>query len=456
MKPVLLIDFGSTYTKTTAVDVDAGVLLGTAQSYTTVEEDISLGLGKALGELEAKTGITEYAERYACSSAAGGLRMIASGLVPSLTSEAARRAALGAGAKVIKTYAYELTEEDAQEIAQLKPDILLLCGGTDGGNSACALHNAGVIAAMDCDFPVVVACNRACAKKCAEMITAAGHEAIVCENVMPDFNTLNIEPCQQVIREVFLRRIIKAKGLSRASELISGILMPTPAAVLAALTLLSEELGELCAVDLGGATTDIYSITEGLPSRAGTVLRGLPEPYAKRTVEGDIGMRYSAHGVIEAAGMRRVCASSGISEEDMADWAARVHEMPGLLPETDVERQADYALASTAIEVGLARHAGEIEAVYTPMGLAYQQTGKDLTRVKRLILTGGALIHTGRAADIARTAMSTQAYPNSLMPRTADTIMDKNYILSAMGLLSQNYPDVAKAMMMKEFAGYGD
>ena len=103
MKPVLLIDFGSTYTKTTAVDVDAGVLLGTAQSYTTVEEDISLGLDKALSEMQARTGISDYAERYACSSAAGGLRMIASGLVPSLTSEAARRAALGAGAKVIKT-----------------------------------------------------------------------------------------------------------------------------------------------------------------------------------------------------------------------------------------------------------------------------------------------------------------------------------------------------------------
>ncbi len=451
MKPVLLIDFGSTYTKTTAVDVDAGVLLGTAQSYTTVEEDISLGLDKALSEMQARTGISDYAERYACSSAAGGLRMIASGLVPSLTSEAARRAALGAGAKVIKTYAYELNEEDAAEIAALKPDILLLCGGTDGGNSTCALHNAEVIAALDCDFPVVVACNRACAKKCAQIISAAGHEAIVCENVMPDFNTLNIAPCQQVIREVFLRRIIRAKGLSRASELISGILMPTPAAVLSALTLLSEEMGEMCAVDLGGATTDIYSITEGLPSRAGTVLRGLPEPYAKRTVEGDIGMRYSSRGVVEAAGMRRICEIAGLSTECVQAWVDRVHETPGLLPLREEERQVDFALASAAIEVGLARHAGVIEAVYTPMGLAYQQTGKDLTRVKHLVLTGGALIHTGRAEEIAHMAMNTQAYPSSLMPRQATPLLDKNYMLSAMGLLAQKYTDVAKAMMKKEF-----
>ena len=450
MKPVLLVDFGSTYTKATAVEAESGQLLGTAQSYTTVEQDISLGLEKALAELRGQTGAIEYEKRYACSSAAGGLRMIASGLVPSLTSEAAKRAALGAGAKVIRTYAYELTEDDTAEIAALAPDILLLCGGTDGGNSACALHNAQAIASIGRDFPVVVACNRACAKKCAEILTAAGREAIVTENVMPQFNSLNIEPCQKVIREVFLRRIIQAKGLSRMHELISGILMPTPAAVLQALTVLSEELGELCAVDLGGATTDIYSITEGLPTKAGTVLRGLPEPYAKRTVEGDIGMRYSAHGVLEAVGLKRLCAHADVTEEQMTAWLARIQESKGILPREPWERQADFALAATAIEVGLARHAGEIEAVYTPMGLAYQQTGKDLTRVKQLLLTGGALIHTGKAAELAQRAMATSCYPNSLMPRQAQAVVDRHYILSAMGLLSQYDRTLAKTMMIKE------
>ena len=450
MKPVLLVDFGSTYTKATAVETESGRLLGTAQSYTTVERDISLGLENALKELKGQTGAIEYEKRYACSSAAGGLRMIASGLVPSLTSEAAKRAALGAGAKVIKTYAYELTEDDAEEITALAPDILLLCGGTDGGNSACALHNAEAIASIPRDFPVVVACNRACAKKCAEILTAAGREAIVTENVMPQFNSLNIEPCQRVIREVFLRRIIQAKGLSRMHELISGILMPTPAAVLQALTVLSEELGELCAVDLGGATTDIYSITEGLPTKAGTVLRGLPEPYAKRTVEGDIGMRYSAHGVLEAVGLKRLCGNAQITEEQMTAWLSRIQEDKGILPQEPWEQQADFALAATAIEVGLARHAGEIEAVYTPMGLAYQQTGKDLTRVKRILLTGGALIHTGKAAELAQRAMATAFYPSSLMPRQAQAVVDRHYILSAMGLLSQYDRTLAKTMMIKE------
>ncbi|MBO5973432.1 MAG: glutamate mutase L, partial [Clostridia bacterium] len=110
MKPVLLIDFGSTYTKLTAVDLDSEELLGTAASYTTVQTDINDGLSRGLALLEEKVGKLEYAETFACSSAAGGLRMVTSGLVPELTSEAARLASLGAGAKVVGVYSFQLTE----------------------------------------------------------------------------------------------------------------------------------------------------------------------------------------------------------------------------------------------------------------------------------------------------------------------------------------------------------
>ena len=121
MKPVLLIDFGSTYTKVTAVDVDGPRLLGTANAYTTVQTDVNDGLKNALELLERKTGRLDFAERYACSSAAGGLRMLASGLVPELTAEAAKTASLGAGAKVLKTYAFQLNEDDADEIRAIDP-----------------------------------------------------------------------------------------------------------------------------------------------------------------------------------------------------------------------------------------------------------------------------------------------------------------------------------------------
>ena len=450
MKPLLLIDFGSTYTKVTSIDAETGELYGTAQSFTTVEEDISLGLDHALNALKSATGITEFYDTLACSSAAGGLRMIACGLVPSLTAEAAKRAALGAGAKVIKTYAFEMTEEDEEEIERLKPDIALLCGGTDGGNSACCIHNAGVLARVKAKFPVVVACNRSALKKCVSILTEGGKETVACENVMPAFGQLNILPCQKAIRDLFLKRIVSAKGLSKAQSLISEIVMPTPAAVMEALTLLSSFTGELMAVDLGGATTDIYSITEGLPTKAGTVLRGLPEPYAKRTVEGDIGMRYSAKGVTEAAGIEKTARLAGVSEETLENWIAKIHSDPGILAETDEERNMDFALATLAVETGLIRHSGTIEQVYTPMGVAYQQTGKDLTRVGKIVLTGGALVRMHRASEIAKAAMQTTECPESLMPRTAEPVLDKNYILSAAGLMAKKYPEAAKAILGKE------
>ena len=114
MKAVLLIDFGSTYTKLTAVDVESETVLGTAQSFTTIGTDINDGLNNALAILQEKTGKVEYAETYACSSAAGGLRMVTSGLVPELTGEAAKLASLGAGAKVVGIYAFQLTEDDME------------------------------------------------------------------------------------------------------------------------------------------------------------------------------------------------------------------------------------------------------------------------------------------------------------------------------------------------------
>ncbi|MBQ4505133.1 MAG: glutamate mutase L, partial [Firmicutes bacterium] len=317
MKPILMIDFGSTNTKVTAVDLDEQKVLGTAASYTTVQTDVNDGLNNALKLLSEKIGDLEYEHRYACSSAAGGLKMISCGLVPELTAEAARQASLGAGAKVMKVYSYQMTEDDAEEIQQLKPDIFLLTGGTDGGNKENIIENAKILAQIPLDFPIIIAGNRTAARTCEKILTEAGKNVKVCENVMPKFNQLNIGPAQDVIREVFLDRIIKAKGLSKASQLISGIMMPTPAAVLAAMELLSKGTenqsgwGELVAVDVGGATTDIYSMTEGLPERTNTVLKGLPEPYAKRTVEGDIGMRYSANGIVEAGGLANVCRLSG-------------------------------------------------------------------------------------------------------------------------------------------------
>lgn len=455
MNPVLLIDFGSTYTKVTAVDTDSAQLLGTACSYTTVQTDINNGLNNAIDELTKKIGKLEFAARYAASSAAGGLRMLASGLVPELTSEAAKTASLGAGAKVLKTYSYELNEDDADEISSISPDIFLLVGGTDGGNSACILHNAKVLAEIGGEFPIVIAGNRSAAKQCAKLLE--GREVYICENVMPKFGVLNVEPVQQVIRDVFLKNIVKAKGLTEASELVSGIMMPTPSAVMAAIKLLGEGtdaqpgIGELIAIDVGGATTDIYSVSDGMPDDPRTLLKGLPEPYIKRTVEGDIGMRYSIHGIVEnAGGISKIAELAGIDEQRAAMLVEQFSENTDLLP-WDAETTAlDEALASMAIKTAVTRHAGSVEETYSMIGTTYVQTGKNLMNVQKIVITGGSLIHTANTDKIASFALFDEKEPSSLKPKKASVLVDRKYIIAAMGLLSEHYPEVALKIMKKE------
>ena len=460
MKPVLLIDFGSTYTKLTAVDVESESLLGTAAAYTTIQTDINDGLTEGLKKLEAKIGKVDFAETYACSSAAGGLRMITSGLVPELTGEAARLASLGAGAKVIGVYAFQLTEDDIEDIKAAKPDIFLLVGGTDGGNTECILHNAKMLAEMKPEFPVVIAGNRTAVRQCQRLLE--GCEVYVCPNVMPKFGVLNAEPTQKQIREIFLTRIIQAKGLSKAAELLSDIMMPTPSAVLTAMQLLAEGcegeagIGELVAVDVGGATTDIYSIADGMPDHMNTVYKGLPEPYAKRTVEGDIGMRYSIQGILDAAGMDKICQLSGLSADRVTELVEDLKVNTDKVPAggDDLEK-LDFALASSAVAEAVARHAGTISETYTMLGQTFVQEGKNLTKVKQIVVTGGSLIHTRQTEKIAAHALFDYAHPESLRPKEAGVWVDRTYILAAMGLLSLHYPQTALRIMKKELEYYG-
>lgn len=460
MSRVLLIDFGSTYTKLTAVDVEKEEIIATGAAYTTVQTDINDGLNEGLKALEEKAGKLEFDTCYACSSAAGGLRMVTSGLVPELTGEAAKLASLGAGAKTVGVYTFELTEDDIEEIREINPDIFLLVGGTDGGNTECIIHNAKMLADMKPEFPIILAGNRSCANECAKILKEC--EIDICPNVMPKLGTLQIEPTQKKIREIFLNRIIQAKGLSKVQNLLSDIMMPTPSAVLQAMKLLADGyedelgIGELIAIDVGGATTDVYSIADGMPEQMNTVYKGLPEPYAKRTVEGDIGMRYSIQGIVDAKGIERICNLSGLSKEKALAHIETLKVNTEQVPNGDGELEAlDFALASCAIEEAVTRHAGTISETYTMMGQTFVQEGKNLTKVKQIVVTGGSLIHTKRTEEIAYHALYSQTNPASLRPKNADVWVDKTYILAAMGLLSSYYPKTALRIMKKELKYHG-
>lgn len=458
MHTVLLIDFGSTYTKVCVVDTDEQEVLATASSYTTVETDINNGLHNALKIVEEKTGIAKFDERFACSSAAGGLKMCASGLVPELTVEAAKLATLGAGAKLIDAFAYEMTKSDIRRIEALKPDIFLLTGGTDGGNTKCIIHNAGMLANSNLECPILIAGNRNAAEDCAELLREKNY--IIVENVMPKFNELNIEPAKQKIREVFLNNIVNAKGLSTAKDLLDSIMIPTPAAMLESMKLLSvgvgEEngIGDFVAIDVGGATTDVYSMAEGLPQEGNVVLKGFQEPFDKRTVEGDIGMRYSAVSLIENMGIAEITTIANVEENEVMAYVENFKEDYGILANTEKEKDIDDALAAGAIKIGVDRHSGRLERFYTLTGEVYAQTGKDLRTVKKIIFTGGSLIHAKNPKKLLDFLFYKDPLQNILSPDTGTLWIDEKYILASMGILAKKYPEVALRIMKKELVQY--
>ncbi|MDR3601038.1 MAG: methylaspartate mutase accessory protein GlmL [Desulfosporosinus sp.] len=454
MQAVLLIDFGSTYTKVTIADLDREEIIGTAQAGTTIDTNIMDGLKVALAQIPEPRGGWNFVRKLACSSAAGGLKMIASGLVKELTAEAARRAALGAGARVLQVFSYELTLEDLDKIMTSKPDIILLAGGTDGGNKEVLLKNAEMLCALPISLPVVIAGNKAASGQAADLLKKRHDPVVVADNVMPELGILAVESARLAIRDVFLTHIIQSKGLDKVEEFLERIMMPTPAAVLAAAELLAQGhgsergMGELMIVDVGGATTDVHSIAKGDPSKPSVMLKGLPEPYAKRTVEGDLGMRYSSEALVEASG-RRLFDYLGWTEDQVACQLGLCKEDPWRLPHTEEEVKFDMAMGRMAVGLAVDRHVGTLEVVYTPFGASYVQHGKDLTPLPVVIGTGGVLLHHPDPLEILQGAVFDPEEPTLLKPQNPGFYLDKDYLLAAMGLLREVSPQVALRIMKK-------
>ena len=455
MNCYLFIDFGSTYTKVTLVDIEKEEIIATGKSYTTVETDVTIGYEKALKELYEKTDKNiNIVKKLACSSAAGGLKIISIGLVPELTAEAAKRAALGAGARVINTYSHNLNNKEIQEIKDSNADIILLAGGTDGGNQICITHNAKMIADNNIEIPVVIAGNKSCLDEIEEIFKGK-IEYHITENVMPKLNHINVEPARETIRNIFMKQIVNAKGMEHVEEDISEILMPTPASVLSAADALSrgtedeKGIGDLAILDVGGATTDIHSIGDGAPTKPAVMLRGLEEPIAKRTVEGDLGMRYSAKAIFEAAGKNIFKKYIDLEESEIKDELEMRYKNTSFIPETQKEIEFDEAMAKVCGSLAMSRHAGIVESIYSPLGATFIQIGKDLMEIPFVIGTGGVIVNSKNPKDILESLLFTMDDPDSLKPRYPKFLIDKDYILSAMGLLTMVDRSMAVRMLKK-------
>ena len=452
----LFIDFGSTFTKLVILDLDGERLVGRAQSPSTVDNDITLGLRAAFEQVGGAQGAARsYPYKLACSSAAGGLRMVTIGLVPELTAEAAKRAALGAGAKVVGVYSYKLTKGELGELESMGPDIILLAGGTDGGDKETIVHNATGLSRSSLHAPIVVAGNKVASDEIQAILECGHKECIITDNVMPEMGVLQVDKARSVIREVFIRSIVEAKGLKRAEEWIDGILMPTPTAVLTAARLLAEGtdteegLGELVVVDIGGATTDIHSIARGESTEPGMVQKGLPEPFVKRTVEGDLGLRYNASSIVDAVGKEHFQVTLANSNLDLEEAIKRLSRSPERLPESEQERSLDTELARSATRLAMERHAGTIQTVYGPEGPISVQYGKDLRGINTVIGTGGPLIFNPCPAEVLAETVYSETNPFSLRPKTPDFFLDEQYLLYAIGLMSEVEPHKALRIAKK-------
>ena len=455
MAKYLLVDFGSTFTKLTAVDSELGDIIATSNHFTTVDTDITVGYKNALECLNKTIGQPVVFERVvACSSAAGGLKMAAIGLVEELTVEAAKRVCLGAGAKVELVFSHHLNNREVELIKSQKIDIVLLAGGSDGGNSECVIFNATLLAQANLGIPIVYGGNKSAQDEIRQIFEEYHVNGHIVDNVMPKINQLNIKDARDKIRELFLKNIIEAKGIKKIESEIDKVVLPTPEAVLRACELLAKGyaneagMGEVVVVDVGGATTDLYSISE--PTKRGDVIiTGLEEPYAKRTVEGDLGMRYSATGILKTLTKEEIMMinlEKGIDiEKEINDRNSNV----AMLPKNQKEEFVDRLLAEMCVYKAMTRHAGKMQEIYTPMGMVHHQTGKDLTDIDLVIGTGGVIIKSTDPKQIL--AKTTNVFRNDfeLRPKHPKFCIDATYSLYAMGLLSEFDPILALKIMKK-------
>jgi uncharacterized protein (TIGR01319 family) len=423
---VACADVGSTFTKVAVVDVDSGELVGSAAHPTTVDTDVLHGLDAAV----AAAGGTGC-PLLVCSSAGGGLRLAVVGYEQLVSARAAHQVALTAGARVVHVAAGRLDGTGLRALRAARPDLLLLVGGTDGGDAEVLCHNASRLAGGRLRRPVVVAGNADARDFVTTTLAAAGVPVTATANVLPDIGVLDPEPARTAIREAFLRHVIGGKRLSRGSRFAGLVRGATPDLVLTGVGLLAAQVdGDLAVVDIGGATTDVYSVPAPDPEREAAARRSVTGVLAqRRTVEGDLGMRWSAPGVYAAAVAERLLDPADPLLAAADERAAQ----PGLVAADAPGRAVDERLATLAATVALRRHARD---------------GADLRDVRLVVGSGGVLRHApaGTAARILHAALTDHAGGWAL-PRQPALAVDADYVLAAAGLLAAQYPGAASTLL---------
>jgi uncharacterized protein (TIGR01319 family) len=443
----LVAEIGSTTTVVSAFDGLRGfpattpVLVGQGVAATTVADgDVTIGVAAARAQLEAASrpggtlGLLAPSLTLATSSAAGGLRMTVHGLTRRMTAMAAREAALGAGAVVKYQTAGRLRDDDLRRIDEVAPNLILLAGGVEGGDYETVLSNAERLCELSARPAVVYAGNSVARDEARETLERAGFSVKVTDNVYPSIDELDIVPARAVIHDAFEEHITHAPGMERIGEVVTGRIVPTPGAVLIAAERLAAEVGDLVVVDVGGATTDVHSITDGSPELA--ALQTEPQPRSKRTVEGDLGTYVSARHVV-----------------DMLQAGQRPTALPPALPVTAEEIETAVALSHFAAVTAVQRHAGRLAHLYTPTGRQTVARGRDLTACRLVIGTGGALTRLPGGEAILAATRGRHGGERLLPPDDARCVLDGDYIFACCGALFAHFAAGAVVALMRRSTG---
>jgi len=447
---VLVAEVGSTTTVVnafTGLDSENPQFIGQGQAPTTVVEgDVNLGLMDAIYSLEENLGISDikYDEFLATSSAAGGLKMTVHGLVYDMTAKAAKEAALGAGANIHMVTSGRLRRTDMKKIEEIKPNIILLAGGVDHGERDTAIYNAELLVKLSLEVPIIYAGNIQNHEEIKLIFEENDklHLLKIVENVYPKVDLLNVEPVRAVIQDVFEEHIIHAPGMEKVRDVVSGPIIPTPGAVMEASKVLKDVIGDLVTIDVGGATTDIHSVTDGREEITSILIS--PEPSAKRTVEGDLGVYVNMVNVVELVGKKHLSKELEIDEEKLEELLL---EFPPI-PKTSDEIKIVENLTEKAVITSIHRHAGGFRHLFGEVKKTLAE-GKDLTGINFIIGTGGALTRLPNRVDILKKIAQSNKGDKLLPNNETKILIDNDYIMASLGVLSKYNKESAIRLLKK-------
>lgn len=440
MTDFVSIDIGSTYTKGALFTLSSDSFLLQKQAIlpTNIEAPI-----KPVKTILATLDHTQDIQIYCSSSAKGGLSIVAIGIVPELTLYMAEITAYSAGGKIVKVFPFKLTSEDIALIDTLNPDIILFAGGTDGGNEIYNLHNAKMLAQLKINATILYAGNKAIAAAIRSII--ANKNLVITPNILPQIDNPAPEKAREKIREIFLERIIECKGIGSISSLVGHDPYPTPYSVfelIKAIPLFKPDWNSFCLIDMGGATTDFYSYHQEA-NAADIIYKGIQEPNAKRTVEGDLGMRVNAKAAFSSG---KDYLQHRYSPEQLlrfAAYAKKINAHTDFIPQTSEEIEFDYELATICIGLAGTRHCGIRKRIFTAQGECFLQQGKDLTSVTKIIGSGGFLakFHNFKIdAPLFNKFQNQNSAEIKLLPKNTEYYIDTAYTIPLLANLVHAYP----------------